>query len=91
VRVHGEWFRISQSDARKAIEQAVDAVRRGEKPGPVRGKVGRKLEWPEKFLSSFAAGTMDRLRAALAEGEDVRTFIREAVEREIKRRSRQKG
>jgi hypothetical protein len=51
-------------------------------------RVGRKLEWPEKFLSSFAAGTMDRLRAVLAEGEDVRTFIREAVEREIKRRLR---
>lgn len=51
-------------------------------------RVGRKLEWPEKFLSSFAAGTMDRLRATLAEGEDVRTFIRQAVEREIKRRAR---
>lgn len=51
-------------------------------------RVGRKLEWPEKFLMSFAAGTMDRLRALLGEGEDVRTFIREAVEREIKRRAR---
>lgn len=53
-------------------------------------RVGRKLEWPEKFLTSFAAGTMERVRAVLGEGEDVRTFIRDAVEREIKRRSRQK-
>jgi hypothetical protein len=50
--------------------------------------VGRKLEWPEKFLTSFAAGTLERVRAALADGEDVRTFIRDAVEREIKRRAR---
>jgi hypothetical protein len=53
-------------------------------------RVGRKLEWPEKFLVSFAAGTLARLREALAEGEDARSFVREAVEREIKRRSRLK-
>lgn len=53
-------------------------------------RVGRKLEFPEKFLVSFAAGTLERVRAACAEAEDVRGFIREAVEREIKRRSRLK-
>lgn len=53
-------------------------------------RVGRRLEWPEKFLVSFAAGTLDRIRAMLGEKEDARAFIREAVEREIKRRSRQK-
>jgi hypothetical protein len=53
-------------------------------------RVGRKLEWPEKFLMSFAAGTLARIREASTEGEDTRTFIRQAVEREIKRRSRQK-
>lgn len=53
-------------------------------------RVGRKLEWPEKFLISFAAGTLDRVRAALGEREDARAFIREAVERELKRRSRAK-
>ena len=50
--------------------------------------MGRKLEWPEKFLTSFAAGTLERIRAVLGEGEDARTFIRQAIEREIKRRSR---
>ena len=53
-------------------------------------RVGRRLEWPEKFLVSFAAGTLDRVRALLGEKEDARSFIREAVEREIKRRSRLK-
>jgi len=53
-------------------------------------RVGRRLEWPEKFLASFAAGTMDRIRASLGEKEDARSFIREAVEREIKRRERGK-
>lgn len=53
-------------------------------------RVGRKLEWPEKFLVSFAAGTLERIRALLADGEDARAFVREAIEREIKRRSRQK-
>lgn len=53
-------------------------------------RVGRRLEWPEKFLVSFAAGTLERIRAALDEKEDARTFIREAVEREIKRRSKAK-
>ena len=52
--------------------------------------MGRKLEWPEKFLTSFAEGTLDRIRAVLADKEDARTLIREAVERELKRRARQK-
>jgi len=53
-------------------------------------RVGRRLEWPEKFLTSFAAGTLDRVRSLLGEKEDARAFIREAVEREIKRRLRAK-
>jgi hypothetical protein len=52
--------------------------------------MGRKLEWPEKFLTSFAAGTLDRIRAVLGEKEDARALIREAVERELKRRARQR-
>lgn len=54
-------------------------------------RVGRRLEWPEKFLTSFSAGTLARIRETCAEGEDTRAFIRQAIEREIKRRSRQKG
>jgi hypothetical protein len=50
--------------------------------------MGRKMEWPEKFLVSFAEGTLGRIDAARGEDEDRRTFIREAVERELKRRAR---
>jgi hypothetical protein len=52
--------------------------------------MGRKLEWPEKFLIAFAAGTLERIRAALAEGEDARSLVRVAVDRELKRRERVK-
>jgi hypothetical protein len=48
--------------------------------------MGRKLEWPEKVLASLAAGTLARIEAARAEGEDTRAFIRQAIERELKRR-----
>jgi hypothetical protein len=51
--------------------------------------LGRKMEWPEKFLASLAEGTLARIDAAKTPAEDRRAFIREAVEREIKRRSRQ--
>ncbi len=53
--------------------------------------MGRKLEWPEKFLTAFAAGTLERVRAALAEGEDARSFVRGAVDRELERRKRVKA
>jgi len=52
--------------------------------------MGRKLEWPEKFLTAFAAGTLERIRAALAEKEDARSFVRAAVDRELARRERVK-
>jgi hypothetical protein len=51
-------------------------------------RVGRKMEWPEKFSASFAMGTLARIRTALAEGEDQREFVRQAVERELVRRER---
>lgn len=52
-------------------------------------RVGRKLEWPEKWLASFAKGTLARLDRAKAEGEDRRSIIREAVDRELTRRERE--
>ncbi len=38
----------------------------------------------------FPAGTFDRIAAALVDKEDRTDFVREAVERELKRRERQK-
>ena len=53
--------------------------------------MGRKLEWPEKFLASFAAGTLARIDAARREAEDRRGFIRLAVDGELERRERYPG
>lgn len=53
-------------------------------------RVGRKLEWPEKWLASFAKGTLARLDAVKGDGEDRRSIIRSAVDAELKRRERSK-
>lgn len=59
-------------------------------PTATTARVGRKMEWPEKFLASFAAGTLARIRAVLGEGEDARSLVRNAVDAELKRRERTK-
>ena len=50
--------------------------------------MGRKKRWPERVGAKFAAGTLDRIGAALADGEERTAFIREAVERELARREK---
>lgn len=53
--------------------------------------VGRKKEFTERILAPFRDGTLARI-AAVLEGEEDRTaFIRDAVERELKRRERQQN
>jgi len=42
----------------------------------------------EQIPARFPEGTRDRIKAALAEGEKIADVIREAVERELKRRER---
>lgn len=50
--------------------------------------MGRKKRWAEDMQARFPEGTFDRIEAVLAEDEDRTDFIREAVERELKRRER---
>lgn len=50
--------------------------------------MGRKQINAEVYLAKFAAGTLDRIDANLADKEPRAAFIREAVERELKRRER---
>lgn len=52
--------------------------------------MGRKKLWHEDMQARFAEGTFDRIDAVLAEGEDRTAFVREAVDRELKRRERLK-
>jgi hypothetical protein len=40
-------------------------------------QMGRKKRWPERVGAKFAAGTLDRIGAALADGEERTAFIRE--------------
>lgn len=50
--------------------------------------MGRKKLWSEDMQARFPAGTFDRIDAVLAENEERTAFVREAVERELRRRER---
>lgn len=50
--------------------------------------MGRKKMWAEDMQARFPEGTFGRIEAVLAEGEDRTDFVREAVDRELKRRER---
>lgn len=50
--------------------------------------MGRKKLWHEDMQARFPEGTFDRIDAVLADDEDRTAFVREAVERELKRRER---
>jgi hypothetical protein len=52
----------------------------------IRPRMGRKLRWPERVMAKLAAGTLARIAAVLGKGEERTAFLREAIEREIKRR-----
>jgi predicted DNA-binding protein len=54
-------------------------------------RMGRKKMWAEDMVARFPEGTFDRIDALKDEGEDRTDFVREAVEREIKRRERHAG
>lgn len=57
-------------------------------PNP--SKVGRKKQWTERIQLPLAEGTTNRIDSLLADGEVRLEFIRAAIEREIKRRQREK-
>lgn len=52
--------------------------------------MGRKKLWTDDMQARFPAGTFDRIEAVLEEPEDRTDFVRLAVERELKRRERQR-
>lgn len=53
--------------------------------------MGRKKLWEDRILLPLAEGALDRIDSALDEGETRLDLIREAIERELKRRKRAKG
>lgn len=50
--------------------------------------MGRKRLWTEDMQARFPEGTFDRIDDVLAEKEDRTDFVRQAVERELRRRER---
>jgi hypothetical protein len=53
--------------------------------------VGRKKRWSEDMQARFPEGTFERINAVLEDGEDRTDFVREAVEKELKRRERKQS
>lgn len=51
-------------------------------------RVGRKKRWAEDMQARFAEGTFARINDVLTDGEDRTDFVREAVDRELRRRER---
>ena len=50
--------------------------------------MGRKKLWDERILLPLTSEMLERLDASLADGETRLDLIREAIERELKRRER---
>jgi hypothetical protein len=50
--------------------------------------MGRKKLWDERILLPLASEMLERLDGLLAEGETRLDLIREAIDRELKRRAR---
>jgi hypothetical protein len=54
-------------------------------------RVGRKKRWYEIMGAPFPKGTLARMDAVLRGKEDRTDLVREAVERELKRREKKPG
>jgi metal-responsive CopG/Arc/MetJ family transcriptional regulator len=52
--------------------------------------VGRKKQFPVRIVLPLPEGTVERIDAILTKGEARLDVIREAIERELKRRERDK-
>lgn len=53
-------------------------------------RMGRRLQWPDKIVAPLPAGSLKRIEATLAEGEDKTDFLRASVEAELRRRERRR-
>jgi hypothetical protein len=50
--------------------------------------MSRVRQWSENMTARFVAGTFARISMVLRDGEDRTDFVREAVDRELRRRER---
>lgn len=85
--VRGEWFTVTLPEAKTAIAESLVAVAEGR--GQRSNKnLGRPRINGEQTPARFPDGTLARIDAACVEKENRSDFIREAVERELKRRGK---
>ena len=84
----GEWFGVDEQSAVSAVKQAFERVARGELPAVRLAKGGRPVIFPDVTPLTVPAGTLARIDAACSDKEKRSDFIREAVERELKRRGK---
>ncbi len=52
--------------------------------------MGRTKRWAEDMQARFTEGTFARIEAVLEDSEDRTDFVRVAVEKELKRREKQR-
>lgn len=91
TRLHGEWFRVNVETAKAAVERAMAMVAAGEgiPPEPVEARGADPRQFIGENLNLLMPeGTKERIAAVLLPGEKRLAFIREAIDREIKRRER---
>lgn len=81
----GEWFRVTTAEAKAAIQAAALCGGQGEQAKP---HVGRKKEFEKRITLPLSAETLARIDAVLSGEEPRLDMIREAIDREIKRRQR---
>jgi len=86
-RISGEWFDITFGVAKDAVDAAVELGGAGPQAPST---VGRKRINEEQMPARLPAGTFARMDAVLDQGEKRSDLLRGAVDRELKRRERQK-
>jgi hypothetical protein len=87
----GEWFSVTASEAAAAIEQAVNAPITDKLLLPPIDVPGRKILNGEHIAVKFPSGTRAAISNIMGGADGRADFIREAVEREIARRSHVKS
>lgn len=84
---NGEWFNVPLQTAKDAVNQAAES--RG-KNVEVWHNVGRKKQFPARIVLPLSDDMLIMVDASLNEGENRLDMIREAIEREVKKRRRKK-
>lgn len=88
--IGGEWFNVTAEQAIEAVAEASIQIEAGSRPASRLAKGGRPIMFPDLSPASLLRGTLARIDAARTDGENRADFIRQAVERELKRRERDK-